>query len=102
MRVGRSAKAFYLAVVKVFGGNIQQASSTWTDLRYPHVHVVCQAYMIQAGSFTIVTPLYLDGSIMQYGDAHPSEKFHLIQDAASGLAYLHSRGTSHGNIKGVA
>jgi serine/threonine protein kinase len=47
----------------------------------------------------VTTPYYCNGNILDYVCHNPrAEKFDLVCQVISALAYIHSKGTVHGNI----
>jgi serine/threonine protein kinase len=47
----------------------------------------------------IVTPLYRNGNVLDYLGRHPNvDPLKIVSQAASALAYIHSKGVMHGNF----
>jgi serine/threonine protein kinase len=47
----------------------------------------------------IVTPYYRNGNILEYARRNPNDDYlDMICQAASAVAYIHSKGVVHGNI----
>ncbi|KZT30229.1 kinase-like protein [Neolentinus lepideus HHB14362 ss-1] len=69
---------------------------------YPHDNIsqILFVSSMSSGITAISQPFYSDGNVRKYIAAHPHvDKLSLLHDAASGLAYAHEFGLTHGNIK---
>jgi len=71
------------------GRNHENISPTWT------ASVELSEFRVPA----IATPYYSNGNILEYVCRHPSaNKFNLVCQTVSALAYIHSKGVVHGNV----
>lgn len=72
----------------------------WLKLDHSNILRVMGANILDDTPF-LVTPFILGGNINNYIDGHPScDRLKYLHQASLGLAYLHTQGVIHGNIKG--
>ena len=75
----------------------------WLDVGNLHEHIspTWSGSLASAGFATaaIVTPYYRNGNILEYARRNPDDDYlNMICQAASAVAYIHSKGLVHGNI----
>jgi serine/threonine protein kinase len=76
---------------------------TWSTVAYGHDHIspIWSASLTTTGitAPAIVTPYYRNGNVFDYLRLHPNtDRLILICQAASALAYIHSKSVVHGNV----
>ncbi|KAF9779225.1 kinase-like domain-containing protein [Thelephora terrestris] len=73
----------------------------WNSLRHPNVMSLLGATMDGDG-FAMVSEWMTNGNIKEFVKAHwEVNRFELLEGVARGLAYIHSQGMIHGDLKGA-
>ncbi|KII87141.1 hypothetical protein PLICRDRAFT_112658, partial [Plicaturopsis crispa FD-325 SS-3] len=81
--------------------NLRQMARPWTKLSHVNVAPILGTFHAAPHPPGLVLPCYEGNACMYAKHATMSDILQLLKDASAGVAYLHSRGIVHGDIRGT-
>ncbi|KAG9124638.1 hypothetical protein FRC07_010822 [Ceratobasidium sp. 392] len=95
---------FFVNRVEISRADLKAAARelhAWSKYDHPNV-VELLGVALFRDRIAMISPWMKNGTLCQYILRHPNaDKYCLCSEVASGVAYLHSMGTVHGDIKGL-
>ncbi|ESK91868.1 TKL/TKL-ccinproteinkinase [Moniliophthora roreri MCA 2997] len=98
-------KMYLMSDVKRLLKDYVREAIVWRQLKHPNVLPCLGLYYLDDTQerLCLVSPWMENGNLMEFLRAHSEnvDRFQLMYDIASGLAYLHASKIVHGDLKGV-
>ncbi|CAE7193891.1 unnamed protein product [Rhizoctonia solani] len=74
----------------------------WSRMDHPHIHRLQGVILFRDQYLGMVSEWMDNGNLHEYLMKHPeADRYQLCMHVASGLEYMHSRGTVHGDLKAL-